>query len=475
MKYYNKNTDFSSKNSSENNEKYGNANTTNVKPLKKYNNYRIINKNNSKEDITQIKNDDKNKQYGEGKFRFINTKAEKEKKIFKKRNINDYDILNYTTHNTNDKINKNNSNKITNNTNNISIIKHIPKEKNSKNNFDYSNYENLKKEENITPVSNRKNNSYDFRIYKKHRKTPIRYSEDIDYYRRNPYLETEPNKRNKKRKLYKAILSDVSKKRYNKSFNKSIEEKRILLGIPVYKTEFQKYNTNISTKDDIFNQENKNNHKVIIYKKRQDEIVGNFEKKNILNKRIREYIKSHSQKKNPIRIIYDDININNIFENDSGLNTSIFKNSYLTNHNHNRRNYISQDNKPNKTHDIFGFKDEDRIKIYLKNKIQFYRQKEKANKMKKLKTNTNPRTVKEIFRFKNSPINKIKTPEEKKIYDNNSYYSNILPKMNNSKEKESQKNNSIKPSYTNIDNKNMNNLSNTTKYKKRNINLNIIL
>ena len=485
MKYYNKNSDFStSKNSSENNDKNGNENTINLNPFQKYNNDRVLNKNaykdkeenNSKEEIIQINNEDKCKQYGGGKYRFINTKAEKEKR-FKKKNIYNKDNINYSTQNTNDKTNNNNSNKITNN---ICIIINKPEDKQNKNNFDYLNFENQNKNENITFNSNNKNKSYDFRNLYNNNKTPIRNSDKNDNNNKNPYLDTEPNKRDKIRNLYKIMSSDVNRNTYNKSYSSLIEEKRILLGIPTYKTEFQKDNTitNTNIKDDIVNQEKKSKIKVIKYKRRQDEVLGNDEKKNVVNKRTKDCIKNNSHKKNPIRIIYDDININNIFDNDKGLDKNnyrlnsscILKDSYLANHN--RRNYNSQDNKPNKTHDVFKFQDEDII--YLKNKIQFYRQKEKENKLKKLITNTNPRTIKELVKFKNSPFKKKETPENKKVYDNNSYNSKILTKLiNNGNENESHKNISIKTSNYNKDNKKIKNLSNSTKYKKRNINLNL--
>ena len=44
-----------------------------------------------------------------------------------------------------------------------------------------------------------------------------------------------------KKVIFVKISSDVNRNTYNKSFSKLIEEKRILLGIPTYKTEFQKY------------------------------------------------------------------------------------------------------------------------------------------------------------------------------------------------------------------------------------------
>ena len=478
MKNYYKNADYpldssSSKNSYENNEKYGNEDNINMNTFPKYNNYGNLNKNaykeenNSKEDIAEINNEDKINQYSRGKFRFINSKAEKEKNI-KKRNIYDNEKNNYSTQNTNDKSNNNNSNKITNN---ICIIINKPEVQQNKDNFDYLNLENQNKIENktINAYRKNKNKSYEFRNSKNNKITPIRYSKELDNYRKNSYLETEPNKKDKFRNLYKTKSSDVSRNRNNnKSFNKLIEEKRILLGIPIYKTEFQKFNTNTNTKDDIFKHENRNINKILLYKRRQDEILRNYEKKNILNQKIREYIKNNNQKKNPLRIIYDDINIYNIFENDRGLdknhsglnNTFIFKNIDSTNHN--RRNYSSHDNKPNKTPDD---------KNYLKSKVQYYKQKEKASKLKK-PTNNNIRTHKELIKFKSSPINQIETPEDKKVYDNN-YYSKILPKLINNNENESQKNSNIKESNTNSDNKNIDNFSISRKYNKRNVNVNL--
>ena len=109
----------------------------------------------------------------------------------------------------------------------------------------------------------------------------------------NKYFEEE--------NVYKTVSMspDISRDKYNISFNKSIEQKRRLLGIPLYKNEFQKYNKNEMNK-------NKNNNRVEMYKKRQEEILNNYEKKNIINQKSRELLKKNKKTKTPIRISYND-------------------------------------------------------------------------------------------------------------------------------------------------------------------------
>ena len=290
--------------------------------------------------------------------------------------------------------------------------------------------------------------------------------------------------------IYKTMSPDISRNKYNISFKKSIEQKRKLLGIPLYKNELKNDNTKI--KDDIDNkEEKKQTNKLKIYKKRQDEILRNYEKKNIINQKSRDYIKNNKIKnRNPIRITYYDKNkkdmiSNNIFENDNYINDEKNNNKKIDNenknnirfnksyiikkpdyNNKNKRNINSQKetdnfNEQNKTQNSINNKEDDTN--YLRKKIKVYKEKTKENKNFMTRNNTNNNS-KKIMEFKILPPNKIDLQKEKKIYENNSYYSKIISKLFNYNENDSQKN-----QYNNKnDNKNINNLNNNTKYNKTN-------
>ena len=111
------------------------------------------NKSQDKEDYNQIKNENEN--FGTGKFRFINTHAEKEDKTNKNSDYSN-DKINNSAQNLNNK--NNNSNKITNN---ICIIINKPEVKDinkNNNNNEYINAYDEEGENNNNMVSNKKLN-----------------------------------------------------------------------------------------------------------------------------------------------------------------------------------------------------------------------------------------------------------------------------------------------------------------------------
>ena len=301
-----------------------------------------------------------------------------------------------------------------------------------------------------------------------------------------PMIKIEKNKYFEEENVYKTVSMspDISRDKYNISFNKSIEQKRRLLGIPLYKNEFQKYNKNNINK-------NKKNNRVEIYKKRQEEILNNYEKKNAINRKSRENLKNNKKSKTPIRITYND-NYNNkrnsnantyldINDNKSHKkgNTDEKQKNMNVNHlyiisqkpyikNKNKRNTKSQNeievyDKKNKTQNSTNINNKDQAHNYLKKKIKVYKQKEKSkeNKKTKIKNNEDNRYGKELIEYKLVP-GKNEIPKEKKVYENNTYYSKIISKMLNFNESESQKNTSNKETKNNSDNKN------TSSTKKRN-------
>ena len=105
---------------------------------------------------------------------------------------------------------------------------------------------------------------------------------------------------------YKTISSDLSRDGYDRTFNKSIEEKRKLLGIPIYKHEF-----NNNNKNNLDEKKNINNLTLSI-KREEEALINN--KKNSLTQNNRYFIKNRN--KTPIRITYkynkSNINLNMI-------------------------------------------------------------------------------------------------------------------------------------------------------------------
>ena len=276
----------------------------------------------------------------------------------------------------------------------------------------------------------------------------------------------KPKYKHEEDNIYKTISSDTSKDRYDKSFNKSIEEKRKLLGIPLYKNEFQKNNKR--TKNDISDEEKQNINNSILYKKKQDETLRNYEKKNSLNQNSRNKIpiRITYKKKNPINIFenykYNNIeNKNNkkIDKNDSKLNNSYIIQSSGFN-DKNIRNSNRTEIFDNSCNDIDP-KIEDNI--YLKKRIIVYRQKDKSKNFKKNMTNDNNINNKDLFEFKNIPYSINEPKEDRKVYDNALY---ISQNFFNENENEFQKNNSNIITNSNNDNRNIINLKNNIKYNK---------
>lgn len=278
-----------------------------------------------------------------------------------------------------------------------------------------------------------------------------------------PMIKIQKQKYNDDEKsINKTLYPDENHNRINMSFNKSIERKRKLLGIPLNKNGFQKiqyFNTSYKT-EDISNMDY-----VSTYKKRQDEMIKNYEKKNMINQRSREMIKNKNSNKpkNPIRITYNDyynnaMNLKNYFDNNNNsyinknynqklsgnkkhnnkkLNLS--SNSYLIKKpgykNQKKRFSKSQveiDNLTNKNKTQSYIIDKKGNKNYKKKKIKVYKfkVKEKQNKKNNLFTNDNYRNTQDIMQF-NPLSNKNEDLNRKKIYQNNSYYSKILSKLFN--------------------------------------------
>ncbi len=573
----------------------------------------------SKEDIIQTKNEEKKTRLSRGKFRFVNTHADKEEKKNKK---DKKDKINYENQNNSNP----NPNKITNN---ICIIINKPEvkdnvNKNSNNDIQYintfgnqnknksSNKKSHKSDKDMQINQHKKNNSY-ISNRKNNKNKEIDPDEEIEHYNYS-YIDTEPNMKKKitlhkklnqkkqklrdleqsiqnkeislkekkskvdikereskkhirsttfnddKKIIYKkrndkeesfdyesvdnrttrrkkipnlknnnkknnpidnismnsedkifndipmikieknkyyveeenlnktlSMSPDVSRDKYNISFNKSIEKKRKLLGIPLYKNGYQNYNQNNTYKN------KKQNNRVEMYKKRQEEILSNYEKKNEINKISRENLKNNKKTKTPIRITYNDNynktrnyntyhDINEIKNHKKGNTEDITKNMnvnhsyiisqkpYIKNKNKHKRNSKSQNEieiytkKHNTQNNNYLNQKKAQGENYLRNKIKVYKQKEKPKEDKNIKVKDN-RKSKEIIRYKAIP-SKNENNKEKKIYQNNTYYSKIISKMMNYKENVSQKHTSNKETKNNSDK----NTSNSKKNKFSNIN-----
>ena len=291
----------------------------------------------------------------------------------------------------------------------------------------------------------------------------ISFSSEDRVFHDIPMIKIQKQKYNDDEKsINKTLYPDENHNRINMSFNKSIERKRKLLGIPLNKNGFQKiqyFNTSYKT-EDISNMDY-----VSTYKKRQDEMIKNYEKKNMINQRSREMIKNKNSNKpkNPIRITYNDyynnaMNLKNHFDNNNNsyinknynqklsddkkhnnkkLNLS--NNSYLIKKpgykNQKKRFSKSQveiDNLTNKNKTQSYIIDKKGNKNYKKKKIKEkkFKVKEKQNKKNNLFTNDNYRNTQDIIQF-NPLSNKNEDSNRKKIYQNNSYYSKILSKLFN--------------------------------------------
>ena len=518
---------------------------------KKLNNEGFLDINSSQEemnsDIFTKKKGDEGEKLGTGKFRFINTQAEKEKKNKKQKNSkkNETNYIN----NKNEKIENNNNLKNTKNLNEEKLNKKFNNHKkiksyesnNSKSKEEIDNYNNYpyietdsNENENVEKqklnkqlkrinqkneklkgfeqafltknhslqnknLINNKNYSRnatfesDFHGKKNYLKEenatypreyyPIGYNSNS--YLRNYYLKPKPPiirnisllkmARNKyydeEDIIYRSMMSpDINRLKKNVSFNKSIEQKRKLLGIPLYKDEFKKYYT--TRKENISKEEKEDLNKLMIYKKRQDEILRNYEKKNIINHKRRFYIKN---KTNPIRIRFKYhknkkyTNPYNIFANNNYINNEAKNKNHLRLNNSyiakrpdfnkfrkvyfNNQREIDNHNRQNVTQNSVHFNDRD--KNYLKHKVYFYKlkEKEKNNSFISKEQIRDSRNSNELKELSHLPYNTIDLQIDKIAT-----------------EKESQKNSDNWPSNNNSNNKVMNTLR-STKYNKRNINL----
>ena len=339
-------------------------------------------------------------------------------------------------------------------------------------------------------------------------------SED-KYFKDIPMTNIQTNKYNYlEQQIFRTMSPETDK--YNISFNKSIEEKRKMLGIPLKKNDYEKMNKKIE--DDLNENEENLKQNQLVYRKKQDEIIKIYESRNKTNKESKENGKnlnknvhksyngkSKSKPKNPIRILYKDNskpiyshnnyehnithNFFNEIKSNSNLNIELrnknihYNNSYII-----KRKDLEKTKKhySNSQNDIFSYKKTKKIKTnnekdnnLIKKKIKIYKEAQNKDIYKKNKDQNDLR----CFSRQSDNNNNQK---EKKIYENKSYYSKLLSKILNIKnkgyshnKKESIKtytNNTINNINTNKNYININNisnlLSNNTNNNEYNINTN---
>ena len=361
---------------------------------------------------------------------------------------------------------------------------------NMKNNNNYNNNINTKNNK------NKKNNVYNM-------DTKSLNSED-KYFNDIPMTNIQTNKYIEQ-KVYRAVSPNVnSDKNNNLSFNRSIEQKRKLLGIPMNKNEYQRMNKKIE--NDLNEDERKNlKEKLNLFKKRQNEMLKNYEKKNIINQKSRENIKnanksnhysynnnkqkSKSKTKTPIRIMYNNypqsIYSNNTFDNENynynkenknssklsndrkpkvyKHNNSYCNNSYSVTNKNNKKsnNRSSYSQKPiiinSKTLKNSMEKNNNNTN-YNKKKIKLLKNKEKDED--RIVTPTN------YIRNNNRGQNELKRGlRENDSQKDNSYYSKVLTKLFNFSERNNNdKKNKKAPNKTYNINKNMNNTNSNKIY-----------
>ena len=338
-------------------------------------------------------------------------------------------------------------------------------------------------------------------------------SED-KYFKDIPMTNIQTNKYNYlEQQIFRTMSPETDK--YNISFNKSIEEKRKMLGIPLKKNDYEKMNKKIE--EDLNENEENLKQKLLVYRKKQDENIKIYENRNKTNQESKENVKnlyknvhksyngkSKSKPKNPIRILYKDNskpiyshnnydhNITNNFfkeiKSNSNLNIELrnknihYNNSYIL-----KRKDMEKAKKhySNSQSDIFSYKkakknknDNENDKNLMKNKIKIYKETQNKDIYKKNKDQNDLRCSSRLSDNNNNP-------KEKKIYENKSYYSKLLSKILNIKNKgfSTNKKESIK-TYTNntinnintnrnyINNNYINNLlTNNTNNNEYNINM----
>ena len=339
-------------------------------------------------------------------------------------------------------------------------------------------------------------------------------SED-KYFKDIPMTNIQTNKYNYlEQQIFRTMSPETDK--YNISFNKSIEEKRKMLGIPLKKNDYEKMNKKIE--DDLNENEENLKQNQLVYRKKQDEIIKIYESRNKTNKESKENGKnlnknvhksyngkSKSKPKNPIRILYKDNskpiyshnnyehnithNYFNEIKSNSNLNIELrnknihYNNSYII-----KRKDLEKTKKhySNSQNDIFSYKKTKKIKTnnekdnnLIKKKIKIYKEAQNKDIYKKNKDQNDLRCFSRLSDNNNNQ-------KEKKIYENKSYYSKLLSKILNIKnkgyshnKKESIKtytNNTINNINTNKNYININNisnlLSNNTNDNEYNINTN---
>ena len=338
-------------------------------------------------------------------------------------------------------------------------------------------------------------------------------SED-KYFKDIPMTNIQTNKYNYlEQQIFRTMSPETDK--YNISFNKSIEEKRKMLGIPLKKNDYEKMNKKIE--EDLNENEENLKQKLLVNRKKQDENIKIYENRNKTNQESKENLKnlyknvhksyngkSKSKPKNPIRILYKDNskpiyshnnydhNITNNFfkeiKSNSNLNIELrnknihYNNSYIL-----KRKDMEKAKKhySNSQSDIFSYKkakknknDNENDKNLMKNKIKIYKETQNKDIYKKNKDQNDLRCSSRLSDNNNNP-------KEKKIYENKSYYSKLLSKILNIKNKgfSTNKKESIK-TYTNntinnintnrnyINNNYINNLlTNNTNNNEYNINM----
>ena len=309
-------------------------------------------------------------------------------------------------------------------------------------------------------------------------------SED-KYFKDIPMTNIQTNKYNYlEQQIFRTMSPETDKN--NLSFNKSIEEKRKMLGIPLKKNEYEKMNKKIE--DDINEDEENLKKKLLVYRKKQDEIIKIYENRNKTNLESKENVKilyknvhksykgkSKSKPKNPIRILYKDnskeiyshnnyehnitYNFNDIKSN-SNLNIELrnknihYNNSYII-----KRKDMEKTKKhySNSQNDIFNYKKaknnknkNEKDKNLIKKKIKIYKEAQNKDLFKKNKDQNDLRCSSRLSDNNNNQ-------KEKKIYENKSYYSKLISKILNLKNKDysSRKKESIK-TYTNNTTNNIN-------------------
>ena len=302
-------------------------------------------------------------------------------------------------------------------------------------------------------------------------------------------------------KIYRTMSPNLSIDKLNISFNQSIEQKRKLLGIPLNQNDFQIMNKKIE--EDLNKEEKEKSliQKLSLYKKRHDELIKIYERKNIINQKSRENIinltkKKHNsykrdnnkvifKQKNPIRIIYQDkysksAFLNNIEnENDSNINDNNIiklgnelriKNINYNNSYSGKKKNIKKNNYriSNSQENIYDYKRKKNINHnkfqnndYINKKIKIYRNKDWLKGDKIFVTKNNNRKSKEQNELKkSSKIND--NQKEKKIYENKSFYSKFLSKLFRYNDKSSSQNNK-KASTKTLINKNLDNYNTNIK------------